>query len=122
MRGTQQFHQSLAPVLIAAAVGLSGVALWLQWRWMLNHGGLLFVLLTTGTAIAATWQASADHALCHRFAAPKYYAHCMTISMALLLLTMEWGIARMFNSLSWMTPVVLTAIACLSYQVGRLYR
>ena len=120
--GTHQCHQSLTPVLIAAAIGLSGVALWLQWRWMLNHGGLLFALLTTVTAIAATWQASANHALCHRFAVPKYYAHCMTISMALLLLTMEWGIARMFNSLSWMSPVILTAIACLSYQVGRLFR
>ena len=120
--GTQQFHQSLAPVLIAAAIGLSGVALWLQWRWMLGQGGLLFVLLTTVTAIAATWQASADHALCHRFGAPKYYAHCMTISMALFLLAAEWGVARMFNSLSWMTPVMLTATAFLSYQVGRLFR
>ena len=120
--GKQQFHQSLAPVLITAAIGLSGVALWLEYRWMLGQGGLLFVLLTTVTAIAATWQASADHALCHRFAAPKYYAHCMTISMALFLLTAEWGVARMFNSLSWMPPVMLTATAFLSYQVGRLFR
>ena len=89
---------------------------------MLGHGGLLFVLLTTATAIAATWQASADHALCHRFAAPKYYALGMTISMALLLLTSEWGVARMFNSLSWMTPVMLTTNSFLSYRIGRLFR
>ena len=120
--GTQQFHQSLAPVLIAAAIGLSGVALWLEYRWMLGQGGLLFVLLTTATAIAATWQASADQALCQRFAAPKYYAHCMMISMALLLLTAEWGVARMFHSLSWMTPVMLTANSILSYRIGRLFR
>lgn len=119
---TQQFHQSLAPVLMVAVIGLSGVALWLEYRWMLGQGGLLFVLLTTVTAIAATWQASVDHALSHRFAAPKYYAHCMTISMALFLLTAEWGIARMFNSLSWMPPVMLMATAFLSCQVGRLFR
>ena len=89
---------------------------------MLGQGGLLFVLLTTVTAITATWQASADHAMRQKFAAPKYYAHCMTISMALFLLTAEWGVARMFNSLSWMTPVMLTATAFLSYQVGRLFR
>ncbi len=55
--GKQQFHQSLTPVLMMAAIGLSGVALWLQYRWLLGHGGLLFVLLTTVTAVAALWQA-----------------------------------------------------------------
>jgi len=120
--GKQQFHQNLAPVLITAAIGLSAVALWLQYRWMLGQGGLLFVLLTTLTAIAATWQASADYAMRQKFAAPKYYAHCMTISMALFMLTAEWGVARMFNSLAWMTPVILMATAFLSHQVGKLFR
>ena len=119
---TQQFHQRLAPVLITAAIGLSGIALWLQYRWMLGHGGLLFVILSTATAIAATWQASADHAIRHRFAAPKYYAQCMTIGMALVLLLAEWGVARMFNSLSWVTPVILGATAFLCFHVGRLFR
>ena len=46
----------------------------------------------------------------------------MTISMALVLLLAEWGVARMFNSLSWVTPVILGATAFLSFQLGRMFR
>ena len=120
--GMQQFDQSLAPVLTAAAIGLSGVALWLQYRWLQGNGGLLFVVLTTATVIGVAWQAFSDRAIHHWFAAPKYYAHCMTINIALVMLSAEWVVARMFNPLSSVTPVILGATAFLSYQLGRLFR
>lgn len=119
---TQKLHNRLAPVLVAASIGLSGMALWLEYRWMQGYGGLLFVILATATAIGAAWQAFSDHATHHRFAAPTFYAQCMTISVATSLLLAEWGIARMFNSLSWVTPVILGATAFLCYHVGRLFR
>lgn len=120
--GTLRFQQSLTPLLIAAAIGLSGSALWLQWRWMLGHGGLLFVLLTNAAVVAAIWQAFENRAFGRRFAAPQHYAYGMTISLALLLLTAEWGVAVMFISLSWMTPVMLMATAFLSYHIAQLFR
>ena len=49
----QKFRERLAPVLVAAAIFLSITSLWLLTRWLQGHGGLLFVVLATGTAVAA---------------------------------------------------------------------
>lgn len=119
---TQQFHERLAPVLIAAAVGLSGIALWLQYRWLQGNSSLWFAILTTATAIGSAWQVLSDFAVRRRFAAPNYYAHCMTISMASVLLIAEWGVAGMFHSLSWVPLIVPGATAIPNYQLGRLFR
>lgn len=119
---TQQFHERLAPVLVIAAIGLSGIALWLQHRWLQGHGGLLFVILSTATAIVAASQALSDYAIRQRFAAPKYYVQCMTIGMALVLFLAEWGVARIFNPLSWVPPLILGAAAYLCFHFGRQFR
>ena len=119
---TLQVNERLAPVLIVAAMGLSVIAIWLQYRWMQGYGGFLFVILAPATAVVATWQAFSDHATRHRFATPQIYAHLMTLSMALVLLCAEWTIARMFNSLSWLTPVILSGVSFLCYHVARLFR
>jgi len=119
---TQQFHERLAPVLVIAAIALSGTALWLQHRWLQGHGGLLFVILSTATAIVAASQALSDYAIRHRFAAPKYNVQCMTIGMAMVLFLAEWSVARMFNPLSWVIPLILAAAAFLCFHFGRMFR
>ena len=74
------------------------------------------------TSIGSVWQVLSDCAIRRRFAAPMFYAHCMTICMALLLLMAEWCVARVFNPLSWVIPLILGATAFLCYHVGRQFR
>ena len=71
---------------------------------------------------AAAWQAFLTHAALNRFAAPTHYAHSMTIGAATVLMCAEWGVARIFHSVSWVTPLALGAIAFLAFQIGRLFR
>ncbi|HQZ69455.1 MAG TPA: hypothetical protein PLY87_30425, partial [Planctomycetaceae bacterium] len=97
-------------------------SLWLLTRWLQGHGGLLFVVLATGTAVAALWQALFDIAVSRRYAAAAFYANCMMVSGALSLFLAEWIVARMFLPLSWLTPVLLGGAAFLSYQIGRQFR
>jgi hypothetical protein len=80
----QERQVSLVPVLTAATIGLSVIALWLQYRWLRGNGGLLFFGLATVTAIGAAWQAMYDHAISRRISAPKYYALCLTIKQSLI--------------------------------------
>jgi hypothetical protein len=119
---TDRSNRRVEPVLIVAATGLSGIALGFQYHSAQGHGNLLFVMATTGTAIVAAWQAFLTHAAVNRFAAPKHYAHCMAISAATVLMAAEWGVARIFHSMSWVTPIVLGATAVLGFQIGRLFR
>jgi len=118
----QKFRERLAPVLVAAAIFLSITSLWLLTRWLQGHGGLLFVVLATGTAVAALWQALFDIAVSRRYAAAAFYAHCMMVSGAMALFLAEWTVARIFFPLSWLTPVLLGGAAFLSYQIGRQFR
>ena len=119
---TEEVDARLAPLLAVVAVGLSGIALWFQYRVSSGHGNWLFVVLTTLTAVGAAWQAFLSHANCHRFAAPGHYALCMGICTAMGLLTAEWSIARIFYSMSWVTPVALVATSFLVFQIGRQFR
>ena len=119
---TQQFQERLAPVLVFAVIALSGITLWIQHRWLQGNGGLSFVILSTTTAIVAASQALSDYAIRHRFAAPRHYVQCMTTGMALVLFLAEWGVARMFNPLSWVPPLILVAAAFLCFHFGRQFR
>jgi len=121
-KATEEVDARLAPLLAVAAVGLSGIALWFQYLASSGHGNWLFVVLTTLTAVGAAWQAFLSHANCHRFAAPGHYALCMGICTAMGLLTAEWSIARIFYSMSWVTPVALVATSFLVFQIGRQFR
>ena len=119
---THRINRRLEPALIVAAIGLSGVALGFQYRFSQGHGSFLFVMATTATAIVAAWQALLTHAALNRFAAPSHYAHSMAIGAATVLMCAEWGVARIFHSVSWVTPLALGAIAFFAFQIGRLFR
>jgi len=119
---THRINKRLAPVLTAAAIGLSGIALWLQYRSSRGNGSGVLVALTTVTAVAAAWQTFLAHAALNHFAAPRHYAHCMAISTAMVLISAEWVVARIFNPMFWVTPVALLTIGYLGFRLGRLFR
>ena len=118
----QKFSKLVAPGLIAAAVFLSIASLWLLTRYLQGHGGLLFTVIATGTAIASAWQGLFDTAVSCRYAAVKLYAHWMTVSGTLALFAAGWIVTQMFYPLSWVTPIVLGTAALVSYQLGRQFR
>ncbi len=121
-QATEKVDARIAPLLVVAATGLSGIALWFQYLASTGHGNWLFVVLTTVTAVGAAWQAFLTHATRYRFAAPMHYALCMAICTSMVLMSAEWSVARIFHSMSWVTPVVLGATAFLGLQIGRLFR
>lgn len=121
-QATEAVDARLAPLLAVAATGLSVIALWFQYLASAGHGNWLFVVLTTVTAVGAAWQAFLSQATCRRFADPGHYALCMAICAATGLMSAEWLVARIFYSMSWVTPLVLWATSFLVFQIDRLFR
>jgi hypothetical protein len=119
---TEAVDARIAPLLALAATALSSITLWFQYLASTGHGNWLFVVLTTVTAVGAAWQAFLSHATRYRFAAPMHYALCMAICTAMGLMIAEWIVARIFYSMSWITPVVLGATSFPVFQLGRLFR
>jgi len=121
-KASEAANSRLTSVLIASAIGLSGIALWFQYRFSRGNGSGAFVVLTTVTALAAAWQAFLAHAALNHFAAPRHYTHCMAICTAMVLISAEWVVARIFNPMSWVTPAALVTIGYLGFRLARLFR
>jgi hypothetical protein len=119
---TLSFDKQLAPVFVAAATGLSLIALMLLYRSLQGHGGFLFAMLATAAAISSVWQAVFGFEARRRNPNAGQYSHFVTATVAFLLLLSEWLLARTFFSLSWLTPVMLAGAAVISYLLGRQFK
>jgi len=88
---------------------LSLIALLLMGRAMNGSGGAVFVVLASLAAIGCAWQAALDFATALRKPQAATLAQYQTATAGLLLVLLEWCVARFFMPLSWLTPVVLAA-------------
>ncbi|NLX99247.1 MAG: hypothetical protein GXY83_24180, partial [Rhodopirellula sp.] len=111
-----------APWLVAGAVVLSLVALLLLVRWSQGSGSLLFVILAIAAAIGTVWQAAFDLATARRNPTALLAAHYATVSIACQMLLAGWLVARWFQPMSWVTPVLLGIAAVLAHVFGRRFQ
>lgn len=111
-----------APWFVVAAVALTLVGLLLLVQWLHGSGSFFFVGLATAAAIGAVWQATFDFATARRNPTASLAAHCATASIACQLLLAGWLVARWFQPLSWVTPVVLALGAILAHAATRRFQ
>lgn len=111
-----------APLLGAAAVALTLVALGLLVNSLRGNGGMLVSILATVTALGTLWQAAFDAATAQRNPTAALFAHCLTVTLGCQLLIAEWLVARWFMPLSWLIPLALAGTAIASYVLGRRFR
>jgi hypothetical protein len=111
-----------APWLVVASVAMSLVALLLLIEWLRGAGGGVFVVLATSAAIGAVWQAAFDFATARHSPTAALAAHFLAATFAFQLLLGYWLIARWFQPMSWVTPVVLVVSAVLAHAVGRRFQ
>ncbi len=119
---TAQTARRRAPWLVVASVAMTLVALLLLIEWLRGAGGGVFVVLATAAAIGAVWQAAFDFATARHSPTAALAAHFLAATFAFQLLLGYWLIARWFQPMSWVTPVVLVVSAVLAHAVGRRFQ
>lgn len=103
------------PIFAGTAAVLAVISLILFTLAHRGQASTLVAMISTVTAICATWQAALCYAVRERLPKPMLWTHLMTAAIASPLFVLEWLIARWFQPLDWLTPVMLIvgAIVCL---------
>ncbi len=119
-------HESVQPwqarAFAVMATVLSGVCMWLSFRWLCGQGGLLFVLMAGATGIASTWQASFAVATLRKSPSATKFANSLAVAATAMLFVGVWVLARTFFPMSFVTPVVLIFVAYVSCCLAHHYR
>ena len=76
---------------------------------MSGAGGAVFVVLASLAAMGCVWQAALDYSMALGKSQAVTLAQYQTAATGLILLLLEWCVARFFIPLSWLTPVILAA-------------
>ena len=121
-QATERGASRRAPWFVGAAVALTLGSLLLRVQWLHGGGSLVFVVLATAAAIGAVWQAAFDFATARRSPTALLAAHFATASIACQMLLAEWLLARWFQTMSWVTPVVLGLGAIIAHVAGRRFQ
>ncbi|MCE5269542.1 MAG: hypothetical protein LLG00_16825, partial [Planctomycetaceae bacterium] len=108
-----------ASLFAVAAAVLTLVAILLLGQWIRGGGGLVFSFLASAAAIGAVWQAVFDFEHARGNATAPLAAHWLTGSIGCQILLAEWFIARWFQPMSWVTPVILGVGVIICHAVGR---
>lgn len=123
-RGTEleniiRVARSRTVVFTAAAAVLSVSAMLFLDMSMRGMATGFLTFATTTAAIGSTWIAAFDHGVSQRLPTARLSAHFFAGTLGCRLLLAEWLLARWYQPLSWVTPVVLAGGALLCHVIAR---